>query len=95
MEKNLKWVLDRLGVDIKELARIINEEGGRDPYRPIIYPERCDNKSCNNQFFSNSQDHNMRINNGYPTLCPSCREIDRKEKKRRYAKNRVKKVKGN
>lgn len=86
MERNLQWILDRLSIDIEELAQIINEAGGRDPKRPIIYPEKCENQDCKTLFFSNTQDHMMRLNNGHATLCSNCREIDRKIKKRNYAK---------
>lgn len=92
MKRNLQWVLDCLGIGMEELAQIINEACGRDPNRPIIYPEKCDNKDCETLFFSNTQDHMMRLKNGYATLCAKCREIDRKIKKRNYAKKSIKQI---
>lgn len=90
MQRDLEWVLINLDISIEELTKIINQEGGRPHDRPIIYAEQCANISCGARFFSNTQDHQMRASNGYPNLCPGCREVDRREKKRQYAKNRTK-----
>lgn len=92
MQKNIKWVLHTLNINIDQLATIINKEGGRDTDKPIIYAEKCENKGCGSSFFSNTQDHMMRQSNGYPNLCPGCREADRREKKRNYARNRTRRV---
>ena len=89
MVKDINWVLNTLNINIQQLTDIINQTGGRDPERPIIYAEKCHNRECGATFFSNTQDHMMRRANGYPDLCPGCREVDRKEKKRKYAKGRT------
>lgn len=81
----LKSYLNMLNITFNELVQELNTAGGRDPNQPIIYAETCENPNCQNRFISTTQDHFMRKNNGYQNLCPSCREIDRREKKRLYA----------
>lgn len=86
----LEELLQQHGISIDELVSLINTEGGRPVHKPIIVKEYC--QKCNALFFSNIQDHNMRIAGGYSTQCPGCREIERRnvrrENARKYRKNK-------
>lgn len=77
--KNITELLKKCEITVDQLVNIINHEGGRDPTKPIIFVEEC--RNCQGTFFSVSQDHHMRINNGYPVHCPICREADRRNSK--------------
>ncbi|WP_240416697.1 hypothetical protein [Paenibacillus periandrae] len=77
--KNITELLETSGITVGQLVNLINLEGGRDPGKPIIFDETC--RNCQRLFFSVSQDHFMRLNNGYPIHCPFCREIDKRKAK--------------
>lgn len=88
MEKTIQALLEQSDVTLDELLSAINRAGGRDPERPILYSETCQVPTCGNLFFSVTQDHFMRINNGYPTHCPKCREGIRRNKKAELKRNK-------
>lgn len=88
MDKSIHDILERAGVTVDELVNAINRAGGRDPSTPILYAETCEIPNCGSLFFSVTQDHFMRINNGYPTHCPKCREAIRRNKKAEWKRNK-------
>jgi len=85
---NIHVILERAGITVDELVAAINLAGGREPGKPILYAEICENAGCGTLFFSVTQDHYMRINNGFPTHCPSCREIIRRNVKAEWKRRR-------
>lgn len=84
---NIKSLLEKAEITLDQLVDIINQEGGRDLNTPILFSEQC--QGCGCRFFSISQDHFLRIKNGYPTHCSSCRIIERRRTKlNSYHKNK-------
>jgi hypothetical protein len=77
--KSIPDLLKKTGLTVDQLVNLINLEGGRDPGKPILFKENC--RNCSRLFFSVSQDHYMRIKNGYPVHCPLCREDDKRQAK--------------
>jgi hypothetical protein len=80
-----------MGVTLEELIESINLAGGRDPGTPILYHEKCEMPACGSEFFSVTQDHFMRLNNNYPTHCPTCREVVRRNRKAELKRTRYNK----
>lgn len=81
----LEVLLQQYGIAIDELVTFINMQGGRPIHKPIIMKENC--QKCGTLFFSNTQDHNMRIAGGHATRCPGCRELERKDIRRQNSRN--------
>ena len=77
--------LQQHGISIDEVVTFINTQGGRAVHKPIIVKEKC--QKCGSLFFSNTQDHNMRIAGGHATNCPSCRELERRDVRRQNSQN--------
>jgi hypothetical protein len=46
MKRDIKWLMETTNISIKELTDIINQQGGRDLKKPIIYSEKCDGRDC-------------------------------------------------
>ncbi|MBP1931880.1 hypothetical protein [Ammoniphilus resinae] len=87
---DVKKILQMHHLTADQLADIVNQAGGRDPHKPIIFSITCQNDKCKEVFFSNTQDHRMRSSQGYSHLCPRCRIEVRRENKQKYARNRKK-----
>ncbi|GGG17738.1 hypothetical protein GCM10010916_38210 [Paenibacillus abyssi] len=77
---DIEGMLAQNGYTIEDLLKYINEKGGRQTHKPIIVKEIC--QKCTTLFFSNVQDHQMRLRGGWATRCPSCRDEERKEIRR-------------
>lgn len=85
---NIESILEQAGISIDELVSAINLAGGRNPGTPILYAEKCEMATCGCLFFSVTQDHFLRLNNNYPTHCPSCRETIRRQVKASFKRNK-------